>query len=401
MFLDLLTRRNPALIADAIELHQSGLIPANSYVIDLDAVEANARLIAAEAKLLGLTTFAMTKQFGRNPVVTAKVIGAGIDAVVAVDVSCARPLARHGLPIGHVGHLAQVPRYESLEVAKMSPWFWTAFNDEHARWAAEAARQLGRNQKIIARIYDEKDGFYPGHEGGYAASSILKIADAIDSLAGASFAGITTFPALLFDAQAGTVELTENMRTISHAASLLQKAGRADIAVNSPGTTSTQSLALLADAGATQVEPGHALTGTTPWHAVRDLPELPAMLYLSEVSHEHGNRGYFYGGGLYSDPVLGQYPLHKKAIVGRRAEQAVTLEVEIPPATAIDYYGQLILDESSQVGPGDTVVLGHRIQAFVARAFVVPIGGVGTGAPSVHGIWTVDGVKAFDELPTL
>ena len=401
MFLDLLTRRNPALIAAAIELHQTGLIPANSYVVDVDAVAANARSIAVEAKRLGLTTFAMTKQFGRNPVVTAKVIAAGIDAVVAVDVSCARPLAISGLPIGHVGHLSQVPRYESLEVAKMSPWFWTAFNDEHARWAAEAAKQLGQNQKMIARIYDEKDRFYPGHEGGYEASSILKIADAIDSLAGASFAGITTFPALLFDAQAGTVELTENMRTIAHAASLLQKAGRSDIAVNAPGTTSTQSLALLAGAGATQVEPGHALTGTTPWHAVRDLPELPAMLYLSEVSHEHGSRGYFYGGGLYSDPVLGQYPLHKKAIVGRSAEQAATVEVEIPPASAIDYYGQLILDETSHVLPGDTVILGHRIQAFVSRAFVVPIGGVGTGSPSVHGIWTVDGVKAFDELPTL
>lgn len=401
MFLDLLTRRNPALIADAIELHQNGLIPANSYLIDVDAVAANARSIAVEAKRLGLTTFAMTKQFGRNPVVTAKVIAAGIDAVVAVDVNCARPLASYGLPIGHVGHLSQVPRHESLEVAKMSPWFWTAFNDEHALWAAEAAKQLGQNQKLIARIYDEKDRFYPGHEGGYSASSILKIADTIDSLAGASFAGITTFPALLFDAATGTVALTENMRTIAHAAGLLQKAGRSDIAVNGPGTTSTQSLALLAGAGATQVEPGHALTGTTPWHAVRDLPELPAMLYLSEVSHEHGSRGYFYGGGLYSDAVLGQYPLHKKAVVGRSAEQAATLEVEIPLASAIDYYGQLILDETSHVHPGDTVILGHRIQAFVSRAFVVPIAGVGTGAPSVHGIWTVDGVKAFDELPTL
>lgn len=73
----------------------------------------------------------------------------------------------------------------------------------------------------------------------------------------------------------------------------------------------------------------------------------------------------------------------------------------VPQASAIDYYGQLILGENSQVSPGDTVVLGHRIQAFVSRAFVVPIGGVGTGAPAVHGIWTVDGVKAFDELPTL
>ena len=44
MFLDLIRRRNPALIEQAIALHQSGKLPANAYVIDLDAVEANAWL---------------------------------------------------------------------------------------------------------------------------------------------------------------------------------------------------------------------------------------------------------------------------------------------------------------------------------------------------------------------
>jgi len=39
MFLDLIRRRNPALIEQAIALHQQGRLPANSYVVDLDAVE--------------------------------------------------------------------------------------------------------------------------------------------------------------------------------------------------------------------------------------------------------------------------------------------------------------------------------------------------------------------------
>ena len=39
MFLDVLRRRNPALIEAAIALHQAGALPANCYVIDLDAVE--------------------------------------------------------------------------------------------------------------------------------------------------------------------------------------------------------------------------------------------------------------------------------------------------------------------------------------------------------------------------
>ena len=53
MFLDLIRRRNPQLIEQAIFLHQQGKLPANAYVIDLDAVEENARTIASEAAKFG------------------------------------------------------------------------------------------------------------------------------------------------------------------------------------------------------------------------------------------------------------------------------------------------------------------------------------------------------------
>ena len=66
VFLDVLRRRNPALIEAAIALHQTGRIPANSTVIDLDAVADNAALIKAAADKAGLRCFAMTKQMGRN-----------------------------------------------------------------------------------------------------------------------------------------------------------------------------------------------------------------------------------------------------------------------------------------------------------------------------------------------
>ena len=42
------------------------MLPANTYVIDLDAVEGNARCIAERGARHGLKTFAMTKQMGRN-----------------------------------------------------------------------------------------------------------------------------------------------------------------------------------------------------------------------------------------------------------------------------------------------------------------------------------------------
>ena len=85
MFLDVLCRRNPKLIEQAIALHQAGNLPANSYVIDLDAVEANARTIKTAADRLGLKVFAMTKQMSRSPSFCKAVARGGIGKAVAVD----------------------------------------------------------------------------------------------------------------------------------------------------------------------------------------------------------------------------------------------------------------------------------------------------------------------------
>src|SRR5215207_8606152 len=113
MFLDVLRRRNSRLIEQAIALHQAGRIPANTYVLDLDAVEANASTLRAEADRHGLKIFAMTKQMGRNGSFCAALRRGGIHKVVAVDMECARACRRAGLEIGHIGHLVQVPRAEA------------------------------------------------------------------------------------------------------------------------------------------------------------------------------------------------------------------------------------------------------------------------------------------------
>jgi hypothetical protein len=95
MFLDLIRRRNPRLIEAAIALHQSGELPANTYVIDLDAAEDNARAISAKANSLGLTVMAMTKQMGRNESFCRAVMRGGIARSVAVDLQCALGTKRH------------------------------------------------------------------------------------------------------------------------------------------------------------------------------------------------------------------------------------------------------------------------------------------------------------------
>jgi predicted amino acid racemase len=391
MFLEPLRRRNPALIADAVALHRAGELPANSYVIDLDAVQRNAERMAREAEAHGLELLAMTKQVGRGAPFAAALRAGGIERCVAVDMDCA--LANHagGLRVGNLGHLVQVPFAEVSAAAALEPENWTVFNLEKAREASAASARLGRAQDFLIRVHADGDIFYPGHEGGFAADDAEGVADALDELDGGRFAGITSFPALLFDEHSGTVEPTPNLQTLHRVAERLARSGRSGVRLNAPGTTSSAVFGLLATFGATQVEPGHGLTGTTPLHAVRDLPEEPALLYLTEVSHRHAGRAYCFGGGLYIDPVFAPYELKALVAAGPDPEQAFLVEAEIPPPEAIDYYGMLTSPRDRVIGVGDTVIFGFRAQAFVTRASVVGVRGAGTGRADVAGIWTADG----------
>lgn len=389
MFLETLQRRNQPLIDAAIALHQAGQLPANTYVFDLDAVTANATHISTEARRLGLTAFAMTKQVGRNPDFCRAVTAGGITASVNVDMECARATHRAGMDIGHLGHLVQIPAAEATAAAAMHPAYWTVFNDTKAAEASVANTHHGRDQALLARLRADGDEFYSFQEGGFDAGDILNVADRFDQLPSAHFAGITTFPALLFDATTGTLRTTHNMSTLHHAATTLAAAGRTDIAVNAPGTTSTEALALLAEAGATQVEPGHALTGTTPLHAIQDLPEIPAAVYLSEVSHMYNDQAVCFGGGMYIDPVRAPYQV--RAVVGDAPDTTATLDATLPPADLIDYYGHLDATSNPAVKIGDSVVFGFRIQAFITRAYTAGIHGVSTGNPRVEGIWSTSG----------
>ncbi len=380
MFLDVLLRRNRPFVDAAVELHRAGALPANTYVLDLEAVRHNAATLRAEADRLGLQLFAMSKQVGRNPAFLAALRDADVDRCVAVDMADARVVHREGVRLAHIGHLVQVARAEVATAAGMRPENWTVFSIEQARLAAAASRELGHEQALLARIHAPGDRFYSGHEGGFPAAEVRDVAEQLDALDGARFAGVTTFPALLYDPSTNLVSPTPNLSTLARAAEQLGSG----VQINAPGTTSIAVLEMLARHGATQVEPGHALTGTTPLHAREDLVELPAVLYLTEVSHPYGDAAYCFGGGMYVDPVFPRYPI--RALVNDRL-----LPAELPPPDAIDYYGRLLPVTDPMPAAGDTVVFGFRIQAFVTRAYVAGIDGVSTGQARLAGIWSAAG----------
>jgi predicted amino acid racemase len=396
VFLDLLRRRNPSLLADTLRLHQDGKLPPNTYALDLEAVERNSAAVAAESARLGLKAFAMTKQIGRNPDALAAVRRGGISDAVGVDLECSAAAARAGLNIGHIGHLVQIPRIQAPVAAELRPRYWTVFSEAKARQVGAAAAALGRTQDVLVRLIAPGDRFYPGHEGGFPADDVVAVADALDRIDGIRVAGVTTFPATLFDRDANTVRSTPNLQTLTRAKQALLASGRTDVELNAPGTTSTAMLRTLAEAGATQVEPGHGLTGTTPWHAVEDLVEEPAIAYVTEVSHLWNDRAYVFGGGLYVDPVLPDGSPTKALIIpaGAGLEEAILLPVEMPAPEAIDYYATIPLD-GHKVREGDTVIFGFRPQVFVSRGLTAGIAGVGSEAPTVTDVWASNGAPTI------
>ncbi|MYW01983.1 hypothetical protein GT354_27640, partial [Streptomyces sp. SID3343] len=182
MFLDRLLRHNRPLVDAVVTAHQEGRLLANTYVIDLDTVARNAAYIAEAARGHGLDTYVMAKQYGRNPDVTRAAIGAGLGPVVAVDTACLAAATRHGIPVGHVGHLVQPHRGSEDFVVAAEPEVVTVFSlDAARRIGAAAVRRGGAPVSVLLRVHGEGDRFYFGHGGGFAADDVVTAAHAVEA----------------------------------------------------------------------------------------------------------------------------------------------------------------------------------------------------------------------------
>ncbi|MDH5443073.1 MAG: alanine racemase [Hadesarchaea archaeon] len=394
-FIETAVRRNPILIKVATEFHQSGIIPANTVVIDLDVVKRNAEIIKSEADKFGVLNYFMTKQFGRNPLICNVIRDSGIDSAVAVDIEDVKCLHRHNIPVGHVGHLVQIPMHEVEYVLKeVNPEVITVFSVEKAEEISKVAERLGKIQKLLIRVVGKSDFFYQNQEGGFPEEKVVTVVKTINNLKGVKVVGVTSFPCLRLNLRSKKLEPLPNFDTLIRTASRLEKElGMVVEQINAPADTSAMVMKILAENGATHGEPGHGFTGTTPWHAFEDLPELPAWVYVSEVSHFLGDKAFAFGGGLMSaDAPLGFWTyLYQKfrfyALVGREPETIVEKKMLAGPAGYIDYYGPLYPGPSDKIMVGDTVIYGLRNQIFVSRANVAVVGGIQLKKPKLLGIF--------------
>ncbi len=377
MYLQRLIERNPRLMEAAVTLHQAGRVPANTWLIDLDTIAENASALAAEARRLGLTTYLMSKQYGRNPYVSALALANGLHKIVAVDATCALMAHRYGLPVGHMGHLNQIPRSMVPLLVAMRPEVITIYNIDHARWIDRAAADLGIVHELLMRVYAPNDIFFDGQEGGFGENDVPAVVDALSHLRSVRLVGVTAFPCVRYNHRADEVsEATPNLRTIARAAATLRQLEVEVKQINAPGNTSTMTMHLAASLGATHVEPGHALTGTTPNHAFFGdaLPERPAYVYVTEISHHVGDRAYAYGGGLFHDGYQAGSTIG--AYIGSTWEEARENGVEYlhDIQQIIDYH--VVLRPGSRCKVGDTALLFYRTQMQMTRSSIALVSGL-------------------------
>nr|WP_202435145.1 MULTISPECIES: alanine racemase [unclassified Streptomyces] len=384
VFLDTVLTRNPGLVDAAAALHRNGEIPPDTYVVDLDAVEANAALLAAEAERLGLGLWFVVKQVGRNPELI-RAVARHIPRSAAIDPAEARTLHAAGAQPGNLGHLVQIPRRALPEMLAWRPETVTVFDLANARAVSEAARELGFVQDILIRLEGAAGTVYPGQEGGVPLDRLDAFAKDAEALDGIRIAGVTAFPCVLCDPTTGMPAATPNLGLAIEARELLAARGHHGLKLSAPSATSMASLPLLAELGATHGEPGHALTGTTPLHALDPAqPEKPAYVYVSEVAHTlDDGRPAIYGGGFYNRSHI------RSALLPRTG---IRLGVQSAPAENIDYYRLLDAPtRAADVRVGDTALLAFRTQIFVTRSTVAVVSGLASGSPRLNGLYDAHG----------
>jgi len=386
VFLTTTLKRNPELVDAAAEMHRAGELLPDTYVLDLEAVEVNARLLAEAADELGIELYLVCKQFGRNPLLI-EAIARHIPLATAIDFREARAVMAAGAGIGNLGHLVQIPESSIPEAVRWEPRVMTVYSWEKARSISAAARSLGKVQPILLRVVGDGDFFYPSQEGGIHLSRLASVARRMsEELAFVRIEGVTSFPCILFDWESKKFSPTPNLETVLAAKRILEGCGIPVSQVNVPSATCAATLPLLHELGATHAEPGHALTGTTPLHAYDPAqPEIPAMVYISEVSHLlPDGRPVVFGGGFYP-----RARVHSaQVLTSDRRGEAVRLDVVPASAENIDYYRTLVSPErEGAVRVGDTVVFSFRTQIFVTRSQVAVLSGLRTGTPKLAGIF--------------
>ncbi len=398
--MDNLIRRNPLLIETAIPLHRSRQIPPNTYLLDLDAHRNNARAIIREASRYGVSNYFMSKQIARNPIICQAVINEGMRGVVAVDSQEARSLHRYGVKIGHVGHLVQIPLCDTEYVMSMEPEVWTVYNYQNAMTVSKTAEKKGRVQNLLVQPAAKGDLMFDTMTGGIEEEKLTQEVKKIMQLPSVKVVGTTSFPCLMYDLGARKVRPISNFHSAVRAAEKLRtELGLEITQINVPGHSEASTMEIIAKNGGTHGEPGSGVSGGLPWQVFEDQPEVPAFVYVTEVSHSLGNRLFVHGGGMnFPGGGYGVFPdgslwvsgtdLAMDALVGSSRESAKRVKAKFPGSDPFNYNLTLLPEEGQSFTVGDTVIYGFSLpQIFTTRGWHAVVSGVSENNPKLLGIF--------------
>ena len=384
MFLNQTIRRNRELAETAFMLHQEGRILPDSYVVDVDAFLENARRLLHKAEENHIKLYFMLKQIGRNPYLAKALVELGYSGAVVVDYREGLVMMRHNIPIGNVGHLVQVPGALIKNMVAYGPEVMTVYSREKIMEIQAAAAELGRRQALMLRVYGDFDMIYSGQTAGFHLDELKETAIWIKTeCPQLEIKGVTSFPCYLYDETSGDVLPTRNLETVKCAVEILKTCGVDVTLVNTPSATCCHTIDKMVEFGGNCGEPGHGLSGTTPMHAEHDLEEIPAVVYVSEVSHNFMGNAYCFGGGHYRRSHV------KHVLVGKSLKDSRDLTVIPPTDESIDYHFGI----SEECTVGDTAVMAFRFQIFVTRSDVALVKGIRKGCPEIIGIYDSQGRK--------
>lgn len=377
MFLEKLQQDNPQLIDYAFKLHREGLILPDSYILDYDTIKENAQIMKKEADKNKIELFFMLKQLGRNPLIAKMLQEIGYPGVVAVDYKEALLMIDNGIKLGNVGHLEQIPKSCLKKIISNKPEIITVYSWGKIKEINDVAKQLQVVQPLMLRLTDEDSQLYSGQIAGFGSNELENIIEEASHLSNVKIAGLTVFPALLYDDKIQKIVATDNMKVMNRGIEICKKAGLKDLMINLPSATCCASLETIKELGGNCGEPGHGLTGTTPLHKNSNQPEKTAYCYVSEISHNYKDKSYCYGGGVYRRGHL------ENVLVGKSLNQCEKKKISIPDLDSIDYH--LEIDGNCQVS--DCCIMCFRTQIFTTRSHVVVVKGLKTDNPQIMGIY--------------
>jgi len=406
-FLETAIRRNPEMIRTAAELHRSGEIPVNTYVIDLDTVKHNAEIIKKEADRTHVTSYLCAKQIGRNPLACRTIMNAGIGKAIAFDIEGIKALHRHGIPVAHVGHFGQIPTIEIQYVLEnVKPDVITVFSVEKAKQIANLASKMGKTQDLLVRIVARSHHICNPVPGGFTVDESIAVVRSISRMKGVRVAGVTTYPACDFNIRSKEYSPSANFVSMMKSARELKSELGIEVThINAAGRNCVRTAAMLAKNGATHVEPGHAFTGTLPDMAFYDAPEIPAVCYVSEISHRVGDLPLMFADSMMTTALIGSIKdvvdyerIH--TVVGTDPDTIIQNKVAAVPQeywhndAAWHMYCTLLPEQNVKLNVGDTVVAAFRPQIYRApgSARVAVVSGIQRKKSKLLGLFDRSGL---------